>query len=119
MSSILQTKEDFFGKPEEDQTTALLQELDDLKIDLLVLMFCDFSGDVPRRQLAWICRSKELSKSLLKFLEEEDGTLQVKDTIEKSSCTDNDYVLVEMNQGNTKASRKQVAPIIMEFFKKQ
>jgi exopolyphosphatase len=120
VSSILQTMSEFFLKA--NVLEAVQEEMRRQNLQFFSLMCCDFSGETPRRQLVLICPDKAMSESMLRFLERQ-GTLEL-DILEErttTTTTDDDGLLhaVLINQGNAKASRKQVAPIFMQYFASQ
>ena len=84
------------------------------------MMFCTDDDDNKfKRELAFASTSKVTMDRLVKHLTEDNTTpnLQVEVVHEEEvkTATTTLYI-VRMKQGNVKASRKQVAPILSEFF---
>lgn len=79
-------------------------------------MFMTVIDDKPRREIVLTSPDQTLVDSLVDFMRQ-DGSMQIED-IEKTRDTETGLVVVKLEQGNSKTSRKQVVPIFMNFFAK-
>lgn len=114
ISSILQTMTDFQAK--HDLLDSLLEQEGQSFVEgleILGIMFFTAANDAPQRQMVLIGKDSKLLESLVNFFSS-DGSLQA---IELSKTSKSDLHMICLEQGNFKASRKQVAPIFMEYFK--
>eukprot|EP00533_Pseudo-nitzschia_delicatissima_P015594 CAMPEP_0197268614 /NCGR_PEP_ID=MMETSP1432-20130617/4281_1 /TAXON_ID=44447 /ORGANISM="Pseudo-nitzschia delicatissima, Strain UNC1205" /LENGTH=446 /DNA_ID=CAMNT_0042733685 /DNA_START=135 /DNA_END=1475 /DNA_ORIENTATION=+ len=125
MGSVLLEMGHFFDKHGsttslEDTMARIIKEDDS---ELLVLMFTTFGpGDQRRRQIAIASYDKPTLDKLIEYLTigantTPDLELEVV-AREDAKVDENSLYIVRMEQGNVAASRKQVAPILMEFFQK-
>ena len=81
-------------------------------------MFMTVENDSrPKRQMLLTCLNECLVQSLVQYLEQE-GSLQLR-VVQKTTDAETGLHLVTMEQGNAKASRKQVVPILMDFLKRE
>lgn len=128
-SAVLMPMKDFLDKP--DIAAGIQTYMTNVaSVDFLaILLFhkCSESGE-NRRQLM-LCElnnSKEskttVLESMIAFLEK-DGTMELQEIVEvgdTSVCTGNEHLTVRLfDQNNAKASRKQVAPLLMKYFGSQ
>jgi exopolyphosphatase len=114
ISSVLQTMTEFLAN--DDLLDAVLEQegqsfVEDL--ELLGIMFFSVVDDTPQRQIILIGKDEKKLDNLVNFFTSE-GSLQVQ-PLDKTSK--NDLHMICLKQRNFKASRKQVAPILMEYFK--
>lgn len=111
VSTILQSMNDFFQKPQILETI----QSSFAEVEFFGLMFFCVKDETPQRQIALVCSKPDLLDSLLNFLEEE-GSLNV-EVVDRRHA--HNLHVVFMNQGTVTASRKQVVPILMEYFNKK
>eukprot|EP00536_Pseudo-nitzschia_multiseries_P018725 jgi/Psemu1/230075/e_gw1.2986.1.1 len=123
LASILLEMNEFFELHEASLLGSVARAMGEDRSELLGLMFSTF-GAKRRRQLALASYDKPMLDRLIRYLAVESTTtpdLQVEILQrEEGKIPGNEETLyvVRMEQGNVKASRKQVAPILMDFFKK-
>jgi len=125
IGSILLEMDHFFQKHEDALTQIMTRVMEEDQSELLGLMFNTFStGDQKRRQLAIASYDKPTVDKLIKYLTVDKVTnpdleIEVLHRQEENEAGINKGTLyvVRMEQGNVAASRKQVAPILMEFFR--
>jgi len=118
VASVLQSMNDFMEKHNwMNSLDSTCQEFVN-SFEVFVIMFFSFSNSDgkdtgPQRQLALLAKSEESLKKVANFLKQ-DTALQLEEVKRSES---NDMYLLGFKQGNPKASRKQVAPILMNYFK--
>jgi exopolyphosphatase len=112
VATVLQTMKDFFERPHI--VPSIREGFPNLKV--FGIMFMTIQDDKPQRQLALVAPAKETLEQLVVFLQSE-GSLQIKVTTTETE--EDGWHLVYINQGNAAASRKQVVPILMEYFQQQ
>ena len=129
IATILQDMETFWNK--EQVAAAMTQIIREDSLQVLGLMFTFMAQDdkdddnkKPRRQLILSSMSKDTLTNLLQYLTDDVDKLAVDLQLlghEKIlvEMVDGDYsiYLVKMNQENSTASRKQVAPVLTSFWK--
>ena len=120
LSSILLDMTDFFNNNKESILPSVEKVIRENQLELFGMMFCTDDDDNKfKRELAFACTNKVTMDQLVKYLTEGNTTpnLQVEVVHEEEvkTATTTLYI-VRMKQGNVKASRKQVAPILSEFF---
>eukprot|EP00934_Nitzschia_sp_Nitz4_P002689 Nitzschia sp. Nitz4//scaffold272_size25479//9754//11040//NITZ4_008308-RA/size25479-processed-gene-0.10-mRNA-1//-1//CDS//3329545222//2679//frame0 len=87
--------------------------------DFFGIMFTSIQDGVPERQLLLASLNRERLVSLIQFLES-NGFLQIHGMEWHSQETSSGELhVVQMEQANSKASRKQVAPVLMDYYKQQ
>lgn len=126
LGSILLDMDHFFGKHESSIIATMARIMEEDQSELLGLMFTTFgSGDQRRRQIALASYDKPNLDELIDYLTVETTTnpdLQLEILSREDANVSNEdgkrLHVVRMEQGNVAASRKQVAPILMEFFQK-
>jgi exopolyphosphatase len=133
VSTILLDMETFWTK--DDLIPAFSKYLTDNNLLLLGLMFTFMKEEghdaIPQRQLALISHDEDLLNRLVSFLTLE-GTVACEalkldsNTLIRTIYKSEDYnnissnlYIVQVNQGNASASRKQVAPILLEFWQSE
>lgn len=118
VSTILQSMEDFVQK--EDVLRSIQQYMKAKNIGLLGLMFAVSNDqDELSRQLA-ICGPPELCESMVDFLQHVDRGLDLSDATSNEFNPSNSVIkVILMDQGNVAASRKQVAPTMMNYWKQE
>lgn len=112
VASILQPLSDFLEKPGiwEAISTYFAGE------KVLVIMCLAIVDGAPSRQLAICGQNRDMIDALVSHLDA-DASLGIEVTREESFVVNaKDLHTVRIAQGNSKASRKQVAPILMDFF---
>jgi hypothetical protein len=130
IATILQDMDTFWKKDNVVQTLASFAAENDL--EMLGLMFTFMEGDKdggnkkPRRQLTLASANKQLMTDFLGFLskeakEEVDLELttmeeMTEEDVSMGGRTSKVYI-AKLDQGNSKASRKQVAPVLSNFWK--
>jgi exopolyphosphatase len=115
ISSVLQAMPDFMQRAqilESIQKEQLLQGL-----EFLAIMHFSIVDDTPMRQITLIAANRDLLELILHFMKAE-GSLQVEE-VDYHQKHDTSLHMICLDQENSKASRKQVAPLLMEFFKQQ
>jgi len=119
VASVLQTMTDFMEKHNWMNSTddSTCHEFI-TSFEVFAIMFFSFSNSAgedtgPQRQLALLAKSEESLEEAADFLKQQTA-LQLEEV--KRSNFDHMY-LICFKQGNCKASRKQVAPILMNYFK--
>ena len=120
LSSILLDMTDFFNNNKESILPSVEKVIRENQLELFGMMFCTDDDDNKfKRELAFVSTNKVDMDQLVKYLTEGNTTpnLQVEVVHEEEvkTATTTLYI-VRMKQGNVKASRKQVAPILSEFF---
>jgi exopolyphosphatase len=127
-SSVLISLDDFSSK--EDLYDGIFKYMaEDASVDFLAILFffIDTQTGASRRQLV-LCGTKAQAEALVDkisnyLLNDEDckAMLDLKPVDGGfSTCSGNENVVVKsFEQGNAKASRKQVAPLLIKFFEKQ
>ena len=125
-SAVLLPMDDFLSKP--NLFDAIYQYMTDISVDLLAVLFfyTDKARGENRRQLM-LCGTKKKAETLVedmtKYLVESDDckTLEIEvrriDDVSTCAAPGNEQLIVKLfDQGNVKASRKQVAPLLINFF---
>ena len=111
VSSVLLPLADFLEKPRmEDEVKAYMQ---DCKIPILVIMSMVIEDDTPRRSML-VCGPDENGRvdSMSDFLVGLNSLV-----LTEIDCVSTAALTMRLfTQGNTKASRKQVVPIMLEFY---
>eukprot|EP00980_Cylindrotheca_fusiformis_P030957 scaffold25678_cov137-Cylindrotheca_fusiformis.AAC.5 len=116
ISSVLQTMPEFLSRHalldflSEEEGQSFFENL-----EMLGVMFFSVINDTRQRQMVLVGKDGQLLDNIVKSFTE-DGFLQSR-VLEKTSK--NDLHMVCLEQGNSKASRKQVAPLLMKYFKQQ
>jgi exopolyphosphatase len=124
VSTVLLPMPDFVSKSNlVDGLQGYMQEAD---VDFLgVMLTYTVNSSGLGRQLVLCGRNPFPLEEMVKFINEQGGLslTEVSEDALSSSCMDikdnndeNGLTLRLFNQGNTKASRKQVAPILLQFF---
>jgi exopolyphosphatase len=116
VATVLQSMEDFVQK--EDLLQSIQEYMKAQDVGLLGIMFA-VSNDQDKlsRQLA-ICGPPELCKSMVDFLQHVDRGLDLSEARnDLFNPTDSVIKVILMDQGNVAASRKQVAPTMMNYWK--
>jgi len=119
-SSVLLPVEDFLAKP--DSVPSILEYMTNtVHVSFLAILFFykSLENDQNCRQLI-LCEKKSICnnmESLVSFLIK-DGTLELEEIQDSDSvCEENEQLSVRLfDQKNTKASRKQVAPLIRDYY---
>lgn len=135
ISTILLDMNTFWQKQNLESTFQEFIEENELPFLGLIFTFMEQSDDgggggnedgdaVPRRQLALISTDKELLDRLTSFLTATGTTagemLRIDDKTMTSSESEGCQIyMVQMDQRNAAASRKQVAPIFMDFWQQE
>jgi exopolyphosphatase len=114
VSSILQSMAEFSDKP--NVWNSIADEYFPMA-QFFGVMFMTFENGSPKRQILLTSPDEKLVHSLVRFLENE-GSLQI-GAVAQTKDSDTGLYRVELEQGNAKASRKQVVPILMEFLKEE
>ncbi len=114
ISSVLQSMSEFLQKPNVWKSI-INQFFPD--VQFLGIMFMTVVNDVPIRQMILTSPDESLMQALVLFLTNE-GSLKIEVSEQIKDC-DTGLVIIKIEQGNAKASRKQVAPIFMDFGAKQ
>jgi len=123
IGSILLEMGNFFDKHGSSLEDTMAQIIKEDDSELLALMFTTFGpGDQRRRQIAIGSYDKATLDKLIEYLTVGANTtpgleLEIVPR-EDAKVDENNLYMVRMEQGNVAASRKQVAPILMEFFQK-
>lgn len=126
IGSILLEMGHFFDMHSSSLESTIAQILHEDNSELLVLMFNTFgSGDQRRRQIAFASYDKPILEKLIDYLTVDtittpDLDLEIlgRKIAKGADGTEENLFIVNMEQRNIAASRKQVAPILMEFFQK-
>jgi exopolyphosphatase len=118
VATVLQRMEDFVQK--DDLLQSIQEYMKAQDIGLLGIMFAVSNDqDDLSRQLA-ICAPPELCKSMADFLQHVDRGLDLSEARSDLFNPTNSVIeVVFMDQGNVAASRKQVAPTMMNYWKKE
>ena len=122
MSTVLLSMEDFVEKSEWVQgVDAFMKQV---RVDLLVvsLSFTTEKNGILQRQMILCGRSESLVSGVVDYLKSADhaqDSLLVSDVVLPATATFHNLTLRGLNQGNSKASRKQVAPILLHYFEKK
>ena len=116
VATVLQNRQDFLKKPQllEAIVSPTFEGL-----EFFGIMYFAVENETPVRSMTLASPNCDLLEGLVAFLEQE-GSLQVEKAGKITSDDENTKLYsVHLNQGNAKASRKQVVPILMEYFKQQ
>eukprot|EP00559_Dactyliosolen_fragilissimus_P001252 CAMPEP_0184864868 /NCGR_PEP_ID=MMETSP0580-20130426/16164_1 /TAXON_ID=1118495 /ORGANISM="Dactyliosolen fragilissimus" /LENGTH=478 /DNA_ID=CAMNT_0027363797 /DNA_START=308 /DNA_END=1744 /DNA_ORIENTATION=+ len=115
ISSVLLQLDSLVSKEEfhKQLETYMNEEAD---VPLLVVMAMILRDGKPQRELMLVANDDNLLENLTKFLlfNNSAAFLQLSEVVNRSNT--NNINMVRMNQANSKGSRKQVAPILLEFF---
>ena len=124
LGSILLEMDNYFDKHGDSLIETMARIIEEDQLEILGLMFNTFgSGDQRRRQIALASHDKPTLDKLIDHLTSDNTTpdleLKVSKKEDGHAPGEDGKILhiVRMEQGNVAASRKQVAPILMEFFK--
>jgi exopolyphosphatase len=114
-ASVLLPLSDFCSKPNWE--AQILQYMTDCQIPLLVVLSMIIVNDTPQRSMliGGSTNDKQLVEAMVKHFEETES-LQLKpiaSTLSSERLTVHQYI-----QGNARASRKQVVPIMLEYYDK-
>ncbi|CAJ1966076.1 unnamed protein product [Cylindrotheca closterium] len=118
VASVLQTMTEFMEKHDWMNSMDSTCSKFVMSFDVFAIMFFSFSNRAgedtgPQRQLALLAKSEESLEEVADSLKQ-DTSLQLEEV--KRSKSNDDMYLICFKQGNPKASRKQVAPILMKYF---
>ena len=113
VSSVLQSMSEFLRKPDICKSLA---ENYFPELKLFGIMFMTVGGGAAERQIMLASPDESMLQKLVQFLQQED-TLRVGE-VGWNRDDKTRLFTVSMEQGNAKASRKQVVPILMDFFRK-
>jgi ribosome biogenesis SPOUT family RNA methylase Rps3 len=110
--------EDLISKPNFSQ--AAVSFMQEANVNLLGILTMVIQNDQPVRELLLI-GDRQTVESMTSYLLHNDNAsiLDMKADSDVSSPTeiiDEDVVIMKLKQGNSKGSRKQVAPIMMSYF---
>lgn len=111
ISSVLQSMSAFLKKP---NIWKCISDEYFPAVQVFVIMFMTVTNDIPTRQIVLSSPDQTLIDSLVDFMKE-DGSMQI-EVIDQTKDKKTGLFVVKVEQGNSKASRKQVAPIFMNFF---
>ena len=125
LGSILLGMDSFFQKHRDTLSQTMARVMEEDQSELLGLLFNTFGNDDQRRrQIALASYDKQILDKLIEYLTVDTITIpDLKIEVlhrqdESEACSENGTLhIVRMEQRNVKASRKQVAPILMDFFK--
>ena len=109
-SSILISLQDFCSK--DDVQGSILAFMEERNLQWLFLLFNHIQGGTPRRKLM-VCTTSDGMDDVVAFLLQQD-VLQLDRRDDSRLTTSSKFRTFD--QGNPKASRKQVAPIILDYF---
>lgn len=127
LGSILLEMGHFCDKHQGSLVDTMARILEEDQSELLGLMFTTFgSGDQRRRQIVLASHDEPSLDELINYLTVDTKTtpdLKLEITSRENAKVtidggDKSLSIVHMEQGNVAASRKQVAPILMEYFQK-
>jgi len=113
VSSVLQSMDEFLTKANVSQS---LVDLCFPGCDFVGVMFLVIEKDIPRRQLLLASPHEKLMKELVMYLEKQPDSILQPTVVDIRYDSKTQLHLVQIEQGNPKASRKQLAPILMEFY---
>jgi exopolyphosphatase len=131
ISSVLQSMDEFLKKPNLFQC---LVESYFPECDFVVVMFLTMDQQLqqeegggentaplpPRRQMLVISPDESLMEELVHYLETKAPLLQpLTAVMDRNYDSSSRLYWIPFEQGNIKASRKQVAPILMEFYNRK
>jgi len=111
ISSVLQPQVVFWT---EEKTANILEAIQNeafQEIDLFCVMYFSMVEGAPNRQISLTSRSDAVLNSAVAYLLQEND-LQLQRT---SSGSVGQMHWVHLDQGNSKGSRKQVAPLLIQF----
>ena len=117
VSTVLLDWDTFVTK--DSMLASVKQYMEEVKIDFLAVM-CTFTAgdsDSLRRQLILCAKDGTLLESMVEYLRtlDVDNNLQL-DEQPANNLNENDLQLRVFDQGKVKASRKQVAPVLIRYF---
>ena len=126
VSTVLLSMDDFLQKGDDDKKNTVLADIrsymEERKIEFLGIMLTSSTdaeeGPPLRRQLI-LCASNSTAFSLsdmVQHLQKPDSPLQLTELVDQAVTDQDGLTLRFFDQGNPKASRKQVAPLLLEFF---
>jgi len=113
LSSILLPLDDFMSK--SDLISSMESFMQKHQISLLGVMSCIIENDTPIRSMVFFSKDLFLMKSLEKFFMENTQASSLECHKQDSSVKIGEFHVQTFAQGNPKGSRKQVAPILLEF----
>jgi len=120
LGSILLEMDHYCSAHKDTLAETMARVMDEDQSELLGLLFNTFgSGDQRRRQIALASYDKATLDDLVEHLITETNLDIEVLPRDDGKINGNDLYIVRMEQGNITSSRKQVAPILMEYFKKQ
>ncbi|MGK3741057.1 MAG: inorganic pyrophosphatase/exopolyphosphatase [Bacillariaceae sp.] len=123
LSSILLDMTDFFNNNKESVLPSVAKVIRENQLELFGMMFCTDDGDNKfKRELALFSTNKVTMDRLMKHLTGDNTTPNLEIEVlheEEAKTTTETLYIVRMKQGNITASRKQVAPILLEFFQNE
>lgn len=118
MSTVLLSMEDFLKK--DELAASIRSYMQDMQLCFfgIMLSFTNSESDSMQRQLV-LCSNDNFSMGdLVNFLQQPESPLEL--TERKDNATKEDGLTLRcFDQGNPKASRKQVAPLFLQFFEKK
>lgn len=119
MSSVLLSLQDFVQGHGDDGQQRIHDFMQEKEIDFFAIMFASSSTlNLLERQMMICSRDSSLVSNVVAYLEQNDSLeLSEIDDYVASSITDVPVTSRCFDQQNAKASRKQVAPILLEFFR--
>ena len=121
VSTVLMPLDDFVAKP--DFLESIKRYMDEVNVNLLGIMFAysaddETNGSQLTRQLMLCGRDGFPLDAMVHFLgrPHHDESLKLSESTSLTLKEDDDIVIRCFEQGNIKASRKQVVPILFQFF---
>jgi len=118
VSTVLTSAHDFFKK--QDVILSIRQYMENVGIDFLGIMFAFLEKDHLRRQLALCGTDKALIRDMVEFLlkaDYEQENLDLKEMEGNVVRKDNPELILRLfTQQNVAPSRKQIGPILQQFF---
>jgi len=118
MSTVLLSMDDFLNK--NALTTSIRSYMQDMQVDFfgIMLSFSSSEDGSMQRQLV-LCSNDNFSMDdLVIYLQQPESPLKLTERKDKSTTKEGELTMRCFDQGNPKASRKQVAPLLLQFFEK-
>ncbi len=119
LSSVLLDSSMVLSKPNFYRSA--IDYMKEVGVDVLGVLCMVIVDDTPQREMIMIGKPDTM-ESLTKFLQNDTSAANLEVTVAAEDNEEGNYmdgfVMRRFNQGNPKGSRKQIAPVLMDFFSK-
>lgn len=117
LSSVLLDSKMILSKP--DFCNSALDYMKEVNVDMIGVLCMVIVNDTPQREIIMFGKQDEMD-TLAEYLQNDSSTasLKIAPTDEGNNVRlIDEYVMKTFRQGNPKGSRKQIAPVLLSFFK--